>query len=99
MPPAARRSALIRPLDLPGGEMARDILGIECRTREGPDAIGGLAGAWRVALRKRGIVEVRPKYRLGGAQQLRRQRCLPPPHHLRIEPGRLRRVRTGRTTA
>jgi len=57
--------------------MVRDILGIECRTREGPDAIGGLAGAWRVGLRQRGIVEVRPKHRPGGAQQLRRQWRLP----------------------
>src|SRR3979490_760734 len=76
MPAATRRSALIRPLAPPRRKMPPDIVGIERRARKGADAVGGLTEGLRILVRQRGVEQVRPKHRLGGTQQLRRQRRL-----------------------
>src|SRR3954468_10409974 len=78
--------------DLPRRQMRLDIVGIERRSRKGPDAIGRRAPQGRIGRIECRVVEVRPATRLGGFEHLGREWRLAPAHHLRIKPRRLRRI-------
>src|SRR4051794_7388842 len=74
--------------------MARNVAGIECRPGKRADGVRtAIALIWRKS--QRCIVEVRPEYRLCDGKRLRAELRLSPAHHLRIEPGRLHRIRAG----
>src|ERR1700748_3741523 len=57
-------------LDVPRGEVRRDVVRVERGAREGADAVGGFCSARRRRRRQRRVVEIRAKHRLGGGEQI-----------------------------
>ena len=89
------RAARLRPC-APIGNVQRDgrqmsRVGIEGRASESANGAGRFGGRAHAAQRR--VIEVGPENPNGGLQGLRTERCLPPAHHLRVEPGGLHRIR------
>src|SRR3979490_1411353 len=77
--------------------MADDVGGIEGRAGKGADSVGSVHRFGCLASGY--VIQIRPEHTHRSLERIRTDRRLPPPHHLRIEPGSLHWIGPARILA